>query len=366
MFRLRRRVERTGLACVVLFAVAIAREPLRAQDPAADPKFAAAMLQGDTLFRERKFEEALDAYKTANNIAGKKSARALLSIARAYHGLGAFKSEADSCLEGLKFTGADQALEGALHNQRGLAILDLAQSTENPKIVKDAEAEFRSALVLPNPPVVNWYNLGVSLMRQGRDDVGIAAMRTFVEHAGRAPEVAEAQRIIENPRRARVIYSPEFSFTTMSGEFVSLKDLKGKTLLLDFWGTWCGPCLMATPTLVNLYRKFSKPSSDGTPAAFEMLGISSDARQDEAKLREYVGKNSMLWPQHHDASRAIHRMFDITSFPTYFVIDAEGIIRGRMNGWNPAETGQRIDSAIKTAMKERAPSAPAPLLFVRP
>jgi thiol-disulfide isomerase/thioredoxin len=203
-------------------------------------------------------------------------------------------------------------------------------------------------------------------MKQGKDDEGKSALQTYVESGVRAPEVDEARRMIENPRRARVAYAPEFSLTTMEGEFLKLNDLQGKTVLLDFWGTWCAPCLAATPTLVNLYRTHAKLGADGKPtAAFEMIGVSSDSKQDETKLRDYVAKNNMRWPQHHDLNRQIHRQFEIAAFPTYILVDGEGIIRERFQGWNMSTSPQRIDQAIRQVMRQRAPSPPAPLL-VRP
>src|SRR5262245_25833073 len=166
----------TAVACLTAAAILGA-----AQDP-ADPKFTAAMQKGDAALKTRKFQDALDAYREAHNAAGKKSARALLGVARAYHALAAFKSEADACADALKVVGADQALESTIHNQRGLALLDLAQSTDKPALVKDAEASFRAALALPNPPAVNWFNLGVALMKQGRDPEGVEALEKFVTH----------------------------------------------------------------------------------------------------------------------------------------------------------------------------------------
>ncbi len=96
-----------------------------------------------------------------------------------------------------------------------------------------------------------------------------------------------------------------------------------------------------------------------------MLGISSDARNDEPKLREYIDTHKMRWPQHHDVSRAIHRLFQVNVFPSYIIVDAEGIIRERIEGWNPSTSPARLDGAIRKAMRERAPTVPAPL-FARP
>jgi thiol-disulfide isomerase/thioredoxin len=345
---------RVGLAVAILAAVASADRPIvAAQDP-DDPKFVEAMTKGDAALKQRRWQEALDAYKSANSVAKKRSARALLGMSRAYHGLGAFKTEADTCLEALKQAAGDQAMESTLHNQRGLALLDLALTTNKPTLVKDAEAAFRAALAVPNAPLINHFNLGVSLLKQGRDDDGIASLKTFVDSGARAPEIEEARRMIENPRRARVAYAPEFNIATMSGEYLSLKDLQGKTVLLDFWGTWCAPCLAATPALTNIYRKFSKPSSDGRPAAFEMIGVSSDSKQDEPKLRDYIGKNNMLWPQLHDLNRQIQRIYQVNTYPTYIVVDPEGVIRERLQGWSMMDSPQRIDNAIRKAMREPA------------
>ena len=373
MFPAHARVIRTTLSLVTAVACLTAGPVLTAAQDPADPKFTAAMQKGDAALKTRRYQEALDAYKEASNAAGKKSARALLGVARAYHGLAAFKSEADTCADALKLALAagDQALESTIHNQRGLALLDLARATDKPALVKDAETSFRAALALPNPPPINWFNLGVALMRQGRDDEGVKALETFVAQppAALGPTgkalLEDARKMIENPNRARVTYAPDFAFADMSGEYISSKELAGKTILLDFWGTWCGPCVVATPTLVNLNRSFSKPPSKDVPAAFIMLGISSDKKEDEQKLRDYVAKNNMNWPQLHDLTRQVHRLFEVNVFPTYIVVDFEGIIRDRMEGWNVSTSPQRLDGVIRKAMRAAERKMPTPL-FERP
>jgi thiol-disulfide isomerase/thioredoxin len=357
------------LSGAVLVVMAVMVTGVRAGQDPAEPKFTAAMEKADAALKARRYQEAIDAYRQASNFANKKSPRAFLGLARGYHAMRAYKSSADACADALKLVAPDDAaMRPTLHNQRGLSLLELAASTGRTQHVKEAEAEFRAALAFPGSPSINWFNLGVSILKQGRDEEGVEALKTFVgngaaglDAAGKA-SLAEAEKMIENPRRARVAYAPDFSFATMAGDYVSLADLNGKALLLDFWGTWCAPCLAATPTLVNLYRTFSKPASDGTPAKFEMLGISSDSRNDEGKLREYVDKNKMLWPQHHDVSRAVHRLFQVNVFPTYIVVDGEGIIRDRIEGWNPSTSPSRLDGVIRRAMRERANSVPAPLI----
>ena len=164
--------------------------------------------------------------------------------------------------------------------------------------------------------------------------------------------------MIANPRRARVPYAPDLSLTTLAGEFINLEELHGKVVLLDFWGTWCPPCLVATPSLVDLYKRHTKGTGDGPQ--FEMIGVSSDPKAEEDKVRTYVEKNKMAWPQHLDATRQAQRAFSINSYPTYIIVDAEGVVRERVTGWNDRETKGRLDSMIKKLLKEGPPIAPIP------
>ena len=97
--------------------------------------------------------------------------------------------------------------------------------------------------------------------------------------------------MIDNPRRGRENYAPDYAFASLAGDYVSSKELIGKTVLLDFWGTWCGPCRAATPDLVRLHKKYR----DGP---FEMIGISSDKPDDKEKWVEYIAKTKMEWPQY--------------------------------------------------------------------
>lgn len=308
----------------------------------ADPRVSEALDKGEAALKARKWEDALEAFKQAHNFANKTSPIPLFGMARAYHGLGAFKNEAESCLEALKHVGANQALEATLRNQRGMALFSLAEKNTD-KVLKDAEAEFRSAIALPGAAAITRYNLGVTLLRQARDPEGLELLKAYVDSGVKAAEVETAKRMIDNPRRAREPYAPDYSLTTRNGEFVSSKELVGKVVFLDFWGTWCPPCLAATPELIKMYRKIANPS-------FVMVGVSSDAPNDKQKWMDYIDQKRMEWPQNLDTNRSVHRAFQVNTFPTYIVIDPEGIIRLRIQGYNNS-TVQRVESEIKKHLK---------------
>ncbi len=194
------------------------------QDQATpDPKFTAAMQKGEAALKARRFEEAIDAFKQANAIRNKTSAAAFHGLGRAYHGLGAFKSEAENCAEGLKHVGDDRRLQAMLQNQRGMALFSLADKNTD-KEIRDAEAEFRSALVMAEAPPIAWYNLGVVLLKQSRDAEGLVALQAYIDSGVRAPEIDLAKKMIENPRRGRENYAPDYAFASLARR---LRQLEG-------------------------------------------------------------------------------------------------------------------------------------------
>ncbi len=116
----------------------------------------------------------------------------------------------------------------------------------------------------------------------------------------------------------------DLTFTdAISGKKVSVADLKGKVVLLDFWATWCGPCVARMPEMKKLY-------ADLHDKGFEVLGISLD--QPEAKggltaLKDYVAKNEVAWPQYYQGNfwqSDFSTSWGINSIPCVFLIDKTG------------------------------------------
>jgi peroxiredoxin len=114
--------------------------------------------------------------------------------------------------------------------------------------------------------------------------------------------------------------APAFSVTTTDGQKISMDDLQGKVVLLDFWATWCGPCREALPHIRNVAKKFQ-----GQPLV--ILSVSLDA--DEGKWKEFIAKNEMTWPQYRDGDFGgpIAKLFGVNAIPHTFTIDSYGVLQ---------------------------------------
>src|SRR5207244_8607186 len=112
----------------------------------------------------------------------------------------------------------------------------------------------------------------------------------------------------------------------------------------DFWATWCQPCVHAVPWLRDLQKSHAK-------APFVIVGISAD--HDEALLRQFVERARLEWPEHFDRDRKVKLAYDVRAWPTYVLIDDEGVVRLRTTGNSPASNA-RLESEIKNQLKRAA------------
>ncbi len=331
----------TGL----LFFCALAASQVRPA-PAAqstDP-VAQAIAEGDAYQSKRDYEQALKSYWKADKLSHHSSALALIHIALIEKKAGVLWDAASDAKKAIAAAGDNKSLQWQARLLRATLLTQMAGRPTNNKL-KEAEAELRAAVQLdPSQPIAH-YNLGIVLLKQERDADGIAELNALLALPKTdATMAADARRMIASPIRARTPFLPSFSFTTRENQAISNASVRGKVTLLDFWGTWCPPCRESVPILKNLQKKYGAK-------AFQLVSISSD--DDEQAWKNFVEAQHMEWSEYLDSSGEVQQTFKIDSFPTFIVVDKDGVIRFRQSGVGP-ETQGDLEDAINHALKRES------------
>ena len=134
--------------------------------------------------------------------------------------------------------------------------------------------------------------------------------------------------------------APDLTVTTLSGESITLSDLKGRRVILDFWATWCPPCVQEIPHFVQLSNEFN-------PQELFLIGISDE---DVSTLQSFRNEHNMNYPV---ASAVLEQSpyQDIQYLPTTFFLDEKGIIQQIFTGYHDYE-------GLKKAAFQPSPSTP--------
>ena len=135
----------------------------------------------------------------------------------------------------------------------------------------------------------------------------------------------------EEESKETVVPAIDFTLKDQFGNEHTLSDYKGKTVFLNFWATWCGPCRSEMPDIQKLYETYE---TEGDNAVI-ILGVAAPGlgqEKDEAGIKAFLDENGYTYPTLMDTTGDLFSEYGISSFPTTFMIDREGNVFGYVSG----------------------------------
>ena len=312
----------------IALTLCLAAAPSFADEPKNEPtneKAQKTYKEANELVRERKIPSALDDFKKADKQDGGHCFGCQKEMI--YYGskLGDWKAAELGAQEMIAESG-DPRGKAISHYQMASVLMAEGLEKHRDAAFTRAHEEIAAALAAFSNFPDAYYLDGRALAQLHQDD---AAKARFEEFAKMKPEKdldrQRAMRFIGNMDLARARMAPPFEVTTMEGQKLSMDELQGKVVLIDFWATWCQPCREALPHIRKIADKFHDEP-------FVVLSVNVDT--DEKKWKSFVAENRMTWPQYFDTgfTGPVARMFDVHAIPHTFTIDADGIVQDEKVG----------------------------------
>lgn len=140
-------------------------------------------------------------------------------------------------------------------------------------------------------------------------------------------------------------HAPPFAGDALDGKPIALEDLRGRVVLLDFWATWCGPCVAAMPFIQRIAEKYADQP-------FSVVGINQDSAGEEmaGRVKRFLEERKVTFRHFRDPDGKLGRQYKVSGIPCSFLLDKEGRIQAVHLGFSPSleqDLSAKIDKLLK-------------------
>ncbi|HEU0203684.1 MAG TPA: TlpA disulfide reductase family protein [Burkholderiaceae bacterium] len=136
--------------------------------------------------------------------------------------------------------------------------------------------------------------------------------------------------------------APDFTLRTLNGPNLRLQEQRGQVVMVNFWATWCGPCLVEMPHLNRLYEKYRS-------SGFVLLGVNID--EDSRQAATLANRLGLRFPVLLDAEKKVSRLYDLSTMPSTVLIDRDGRVRHIHRGYRDGYEAT-YEKQIRDLLKE--------------
>jgi len=137
--------------------------------------------------------------------------------------------------------------------------------------------------------------------------------------------------------------APDFTLPTRSGESVTLSELEGQVVMINFWASWCGPCREEMPLLEQIHQRYER-------LGFTLLGV--NVEEDPASAEKWLKDRPVSFPILMDPENGVSKLYDVIAMPSTVIVDRQGNMRYLHHGYKPGYEDD-YQNQIRALVRER-------------